>query len=150
MGTRGAPSLANIFMAMFETTHLPGHHLQPFLRKHYLDDVLVIWQHRTDELNEWIEYLNNCHPTIKFTVEHLTEVLSFLDVNIHINQDMGRIWTDLYSKPTDSHNYLHYQSTHPAHCKKGLPFSQFLRVRHICSWEEDFCKHSLTLKYHFL
>ena len=42
MGTRVAPSLANIFMAIFEATHLPGHHRQPFLWKRYLDDVLVI------------------------------------------------------------------------------------------------------------
>ena len=58
--------------------------------------------------------------------------------------------TTLYSKPTDSHNYLLYNSSHPQHCKNGLPFSQFLRVRRICSSLEDFDSRALTLAHHFI
>ena len=80
-------------------------------------------------------------------VEHSTEAISFLNVNIHIDQFRGRIWIDLYSKLTDSHDYLHYESTLPDQCRKGLPVSQILRVECICGWEVDSCTRSLSLKY---
>ena len=31
------------------------------------------------------------------------------------------IWTNLYCKTTDSHNYLHYSSAHPLHVKRNPP-----------------------------
>ena len=37
------------------------------------------------------------------------------------------------SKPTDRNNYLPFDSAHPYHCKSGLPYSQFLQIRRICS-----------------
>ena len=42
------------------------------------------------------------------------------------------------SEPTDRNNYLPFESAHPYHCKKGLPYSQFLRIRRICSKPFDF------------
>ena len=37
--------------------------------------------------------------------------------------------TSVYYKPTDSHIYLLYPSSHPSHVKNSIPFSQFLRLR---------------------
>ena len=80
------------------------------------------------KLEEFIEYLNKCHPSIKFTAEISDSEVNFLDTMVHLDPD-GSLWTDLYSKPTDSHNYLRFESSHPRHCMQGLPYSQFLRVR---------------------
>ena len=44
--------------------------------------------------------------------------------------------TDLYVKPTDSHQYLQSSLCHPFHCKKGIPYSQALRLNSIC-WEAN-------------
>ena len=41
-------------------------------------------------------------------------------------------------KPTDSHQYLHSSSCHPYHCKKGIPYSQALRLNRICSDPNSF------------
>ena len=43
--------------------------------------------------------------------------------------------TDLYTKPTDKHQYLHLlvSSCHPQHIKRAIPFSRALRLRRICS-----------------
>ena len=68
---------------------------------------------------------------------------------VHLDPD-GSVWTDLYSKPTDSHNYHRFESSHPRHCMQGLPYSQFLRVRWICSREEDFVRHCENLRTHFI
>ena len=41
-------------------------------------------------------------------------------------------------KPTDSHSYLLHSSSHPAHVKNSIPYSQFLRLRRLYSDDTDF------------
>ena len=57
--------------------------------------------------------------------------INFLDITVSLIR--GKINTDLYVKPKDSHQYLHSSSCHPYHCKKGIPYSQALRLNRICS-----------------
>ena len=47
---------------------------------------------------------------------------------------------------TDSHQYLHYQSSHPLQIKTSIPYSQALRASRICSSEKDFKTHVSHLK----
>ena len=61
--------------------------------------------------------------------------VNFLDTTVHLDPDRST-WTDLYSNPTGSHNYLRFESSPPRHCMQDLPYSQFLRVRRICTREE--------------
>ena len=49
-----------------------------------------------------------------------------------------RLITDLFTKPTDTHQLLHRTSCHPGHTKKGIPYSQALRIRRICSEDRFF------------
>ena len=51
---------------------------------------------------------------------------NFLDVTVSLIE--GVIETDLYVKPTDSRQYLQSSSCHPFYCKKGIPYSQALRL----------------------
>ena len=41
--------------------------------------------------------------------------------------------TDLYIKPTDTHQCLHASSCHFSYCKKSIPFCQALRFNRFCS-----------------
>ena len=100
-------------------------------------------------MKAFIQYLNNCYPSIKFTAEISDSEVNFLDTTVHLDPD-GSIWTDLYSKHTDSHIYLRFESSHPRHCMQGIPYSQFLRVRRICTREEDFIRHCENLRTHFI
>ncbi len=150
MGTRVAPSLANIFMSEFEEKFVYTYELQPVLFKRYIDDCIFLWTHGDDELTKFIDHLNTCHPTIKFTTEISTESVNFLDTTISMNSDDDVLETSVYFKPTDSHDYLYYTSAHPPHTKRSLPYSQFLRLRRICTHDADFIKSSITLCMHFL
>ena len=47
-----------------------------------------------------------------------------------------------YYKPTDSLSYMLYLSSHPSHVKNSIPFSQFLRLRRLCSDDSDFSEKS--------
>ena len=44
--------------------------------------------------------------------------INFLDVVVRINGD--KFETDLYSKPTDCHQFLEFNSAHPIHIKKSF------------------------------
>ena len=70
--------------------------------------------------------------------------MNFLDVQV-IKQD-NRLITDLFTKPTDTHQLLHRASCHPNHTKKGIPYSQALRIRRICSEEQFFLDRVADLK----
>ena len=148
MGTKVAPSFANTFMGQFEETHIYTHPIKPLLWLRYIDDIFAIFHEDEDTVNLFVSEINTCHHSIKFTSEISKESVNFLDTTVHLSPT-GEIHTDLYSKPTDSHNYLRYDSAHPHHLKKGIPYSQFLRVRRICTNIVDFDRHAQTLSYHF-
>ena len=44
----------------------------------------------------------------------------------------------MHYKPKNSHSYLLYSSSHPSHVKNSIPYSQFLRLRRLCSEDSDF------------
>ena len=74
--------------------------------------------------------------------------VTFLDTAVIL--DGRRVYTDLYTKPMDTHQYLSPASCHPRHCTSSIPYSQSLRIRRICSREEDYRKRTGELKSHLL
>ena len=127
IGTRMAPSYANIFMDRLERQLISQAAIKPHTWWRFIDDIFIIWTAGEDSLKCFIEYLNNAHRTIKFTSKWSCSEIEFLDVRA-IN-DSGKLETDVFIKPTDSHQYLHNTSCHPNACKKGIPFAQALRLR---------------------
>ena len=57
MGTRAAPSIANIFMDDFETKLLSNYHLKALIWKRFIDDIFMVWTHGPNELNSFINYI---------------------------------------------------------------------------------------------
>ena len=55
----------------------------------------------------------------------------------------------MHYKPTDSHSYLLHSSSHPSHVKNSNPFSQFLRLRRLCSDDSDFSNKSEEMCHFF-
>ena len=76
-------------------------------------------------------------------------MINFLDITI-TKELGGQICTNLYCKPTDSHNYLLYSSEHPRHLLNGIPYSQFVRIKRLCTKPEDFWLNALMLITHFI
>ena len=148
MGTKVAPSFANTFMGWFEDIYVYTYHKQPHIWVRFIDDIFVIWLGSEVELHQFVEYLNNCLPSIKFEAEISTTSVNFLDVTVSITEN-GDIKTGLYTKPTDAHNYLSYQSCHPPTCKDSIPYSQFLRLRRICSDSTDLIVEAKKMSSHF-
>lgn len=142
MGTRCAPTVANIFMGHIEKKILDlSTHSSLIYKgfwKRFIDDIILVWTGTEEELQEFIQFINSLHPTIKFTANYNFQTRSapFLDTNITITG--GTISTDLYRKPTHSPQYLLPSSTHPPHCVRNIPYSLAYRIRRICSEEDTF------------
>ena len=150
MGTKAAPGFANCFMGDFEEQYVYPHSTQPLKYLRFLDDIFLIWQHGRESLEAFVQHMNTRMPSIKFTMEASESQVNFLDTTVRINKTTNKIETDLYCKPTDSHNYLLYNSAHPKNCKQSIPYSQFLRIRRICSLTTDYDRHIVTLSSHFI
>ena len=129
MGTKLVPSFANLFMGHFEDKFVYSYPLQPFIWKRFIDDIIF--------------------ETIKFTLETSCLKINFLDITITKESD-SHLSTNLYCKPTDSHNYLPYSSEHPCHLLNGIPYSQFVRIKRLCTKPEDFRLNALMLITHFI
>ena len=141
MGTKMAPNYANIFMGSLEQKLLNAWPTKPVLWLRYIDDIFCIYPDTEMEAQRFVHYLNDQHPTIKFTAEISSDTVHFLDVKVTRSPD-NHLHTDLYRKPTDVYRYLHYKSFHPRHHKRAIPYSQFVRVRRICTAKKDYFRHS--------
>ena len=139
MGTGAAPNYAHLFMDRFETKALENYPLKPMSWLRFIDDIFMIWTHGEDQLMSFITYLNGINPSVKFTHEHSHQSVNFLDNSLHIDEN-HRIYTTQYKKSTDIHLYLHNTSSHHEPCKSKGPYGQYLRLRCICSKDEDFSK----------
>ena len=68
------------------------------------------------------------------TISHTS--LAFLDIKVSV--EGNGLCTSVHYKPTDFHSYLLYPSSHPSHVKNSMLYSQFLRLRHLCSKDSNF------------
>ena len=137
-----------LFMAELEEEILWKAEFKLYLWWRDIDDTFFLWEHGEEKLKSFIDNINKMHPTIKFTADWSKTSINFLDVTVSIAE--GVIETDLYVKPTDSHQYLLSSSCHPFYCKKGIPYSQALRLNRICSNNEFFDKRCNDLEKYLL
>ena len=87
-----------------------------------------------------------CHGRYFFWEINETPI-PFLDLRLSITEN--KITTSSHYKPTNTHNYLHYKSSHPPPCKNAIPYSQFVRLRRICSDQEDYNTKSNEMASYF-
>ena len=139
MGTKFAPPYACIFMDKLETDFLQGETLKPWCWMRYIDDIFFVWTHGKESLDVFFEHLNKVHSNIKFTFETSLDNVNFLDIKVSLKDQ--QFTTNLFCKPTDCHQFLHYDSCHPEHTKKSTVYSQGLRIRKICSQEDEFLQN---------
>ncbi|XP_033729648.1 uncharacterized protein LOC117318802 [Pecten maximus] len=148
MGTKMAPSYANVFMGHLETRLLIEAPSKPLSWFRFIDDIEIKWTAGRESLEEFVRFANEFHRTIKFTADISDEKNTFLDTcSTLVN---GEIHTDLYSKPTDTHRYLRPSSCHPPHTTRSIPYSQILRIRRIVSDDDDFRRRCVELRSHLL
>lgn len=115
--------------------------------KRFLDDVWVLWRGSVDQLKTFFNYLNNCSDFLKFTMDFDSSRISFLD--LWIIHENNTLYTDIFIKPTARNSLLRAASCHPLPLKNSLPYSQFCRVKRICSRQFNFDKNMTEMKKKF-
>ena len=135
-------------MAELEEEILRKAEFKQYLWWRCINDIFFLWEHGEEKLKSFIDNINKMHPTIKFTADWSKTSTNFFDVTVSIAE--GVIETDLYVKPTDSHQYLLSYSYHPFYCKKGTPYRQVLRLHRTCSNNEFFDKRCNDLEKYLL
>lgn len=94
--------------------------------KRFLDDCFIYWTKSLDDLQNFHKILNSLHDSLQFTIEISEKELPYLDILV-IKEGM-KITTDLFYKKTDSHQYLIFDSCHPSHTKRNIPFNMARRI----------------------
>ena len=139
MGTKVAPTYATLVLGYLEhilynkIEEKYGNEVKVYLQnnwKRFLDDCFVIQNSMFNSCDLHRE-VNDLHPDIKFTINESNTEMPFLDILVKKEDD--RVTTDIYSKPTDTHNYLNFKSCHPKHTKLNIPFNLASRIITIVS-----------------
>jgi hypothetical protein len=134
MGTIIAPTYATLVLGYLEETLYErmktkyNNEFSIYLRlnwKRFLDDCFLILPKEIDT-SDFLNELNNLHQSIQFTYNESESAMAFLD--ILVLKSGNNICTDLYCKPTDTHNYLDFRSCHPKHTKVNIPFNLASRI----------------------
>ncbi|CAJ0952199.1 unnamed protein product [Ranitomeya imitator] len=122
MGANMSPAYANIYMDNFEQSYVYTNALFQQYSKcwlRFIDDIFCLWVGTPEDLLFFTEVLNSIRSELQFTLNwHMTQIF-FLDTLV-IKNDKGTLSTDIFTKPTDTNNLLHYTSCHPSSTKKQL------------------------------
>ena len=145
MGTKCAPTYASLFMGLFEQTHIMPK-IKDFILIYvrYIDDIFFIWKGTEQELLDFLGKVNEIHPTIKFDYHFSKTSTNFCDTKISLLG--GKLSTAVFTKPTDRKAYVHSKSYHPRASKEAIAYGQALRLRRICTEDNDFWEAAERLK----
>ena len=153
MGTKMAPSYANLFMDRFERSFLANEPIQPLLWKRYIDDILCIWPGTREELDSFLDRLNNAHPTLRFTWSISDSRVEFLDLNIFKGPRFNNtncLDLSTHFKKTNTFQYLHYSSSHPRSIFRGLVKGEAIRFLRSNTHAPTFTATKKSLRHHLL
>ena len=139
MGSRVAPPIAITFMHTVESLILSSPCDQPVLYLRYIDDILGVWTHGAEALDEYYKFINSFHPSLKFSLERTdTSQISsvpFLDTRITVTPT-GQYSTELYFKPMASPIIIHFTSAQPIQVKLAVLNSELTRAKRTGSNDE--------------
>ncbi|OCU00192.1 hypothetical protein XELAEV_18005966mg [Xenopus laevis] len=151
MGSRFAPSYANLFMGYWERINI-----SPYLQlgenlitsRRYIDDCLLIWKGTEELLNIFIQTLNCNKYNLRFTHELSKESVNFLDLNIYTVENSLR--THLYRRETDCNGFIPYNSGHHRKWLNNIPRGQFGNIKRNCSSIKDYQQNCDILEKDFI
>lgn len=152
MGTKMAPSYANLFMAVLETNFLNLAPVKPLFWKRFIDDVLCVWDGSQVQLDSFLSALNDFHDTIKFTYSCSTTEATFLDLHLYKGDRFlaeGVLDVEPHFKKTNSFQYVHFSSSHPRAVFKAVVKGEMIRLLRATSSESIYKSVQKKMRSHF-
>ena len=154
MGTKCAVKCANLVVAYIEEkmfillpTVYPRDFVEHFIRSYlrFLDDLFMKWLKGFD-IEKLYRIFDELDPALKFIFSEMARNANYLDIAVLIKENIMQ--TSVYHKPTDSFNYLHYESCHPRHTRDNIAVSLAKRIIRITSDEVKQYEHLSDLRSH--
>ena len=110
MGSPISMLIANLFMEQFKVKTLSSANI-PHLWPRHMNDTFIIQEAKHSQ--QFLQHINSQDPNIQFTVEELNQkgALPFLDTLVSPGPNSTFI-TAIYRKPTQTNQYLHWDSNH--------------------------------------
>ena len=142
MGSKCGPSIANVFVLIYETIFLTIH--RPIYYKRFIDDIFIIVDENFD-----IYILISSFGSLKLNV--VTDFsVNFLDLWISICKITRSLKFKMYIKPTNTFCYVPTSSNHPSSIFLAIPKSVLLRPRRICSYFSDFLYYARLILFQLI
>ena len=111
VGSPLGPTIANFFLANLENRILKNKNQHsPKLYLRYVGDVFAVFANNNVCLS-FLNVLNNQHKNIKFTLQHSSDFICFLNVKIEINYNSLGTYT--WRKPTNTRLLLNFNAFCP-------------------------------------
>ncbi|CAM4849124.1 unnamed protein product, partial [Rotaria magnacalcarata] len=132
-GGMGSPltlTIANCYMFFFERDIVKRINNSNGLYVRYIDDIFITINWPTQHLSKQIDRWNKFDVNIKLKAQ-VGYTTNFLDLKIENKK--GELFTEVYHKPSYEPYYLPFNSIHPAHMKRNIPFEMLIRVIKYCS-----------------
>uniref|UniRef100_A0A8C5R686 Reverse transcriptase domain-containing protein n=1 Tax=Leptobrachium leishanense TaxID=445787 RepID=A0A8C5R686_9ANUR len=152
MGTKFAPSYANLYMAGWENRFMCGSRgwarENVLAYRRYIDDLFFVWRGGEDSLRIFLEELDNTEWGIKLTNHWSPEMIHFLDLEIYREGDA--IKSKTFFKEVDTNTYIDQTSCHHPLWLKAVPKGKFIHLRRNCTDTEIFKTQANTLKKDFI
>ena len=136
MGQCFAPSVANLYLFLWENQLSNLFNKFPIIWYRYIDDIFCIWESSIDNLHLFINFINNLDANIQVTFNYNITNVVYLDLIVY--KSNNKLNYKVYFKDTNSHTILNPTSNHPKHIFKGVVYSQIRRWASLCSNRNDF------------
>ena len=138
MGSPLGPVLANVFMGFHENNWILNYSndKKPLYYARYVDDIFCLFHDEKDS-EMFLNYLNDQHNNIKFTIEKETEGrLSFLDTKIDKTQGV-KPSISVFRKSTFTGLMINFLSYNPFSYKISVVKSMIHRIYSLCNTEKN-------------
>ena len=143
MGSPLGPLMANAIMCSLEEKLSKSNKLPNFYNR-YVDDTLTK-QRNLESAESFLSTLNNCHPSLSFTMEvEVDGKIPFIGMDV--TKKDGQLETKVYIKPTNTGLLLHYQSHVDKRYKRSLITTMLDRSYRLSSSWQHFSNECERLK----
>ncbi|CAF4858223.1 unnamed protein product [Rotaria socialis] len=145
-GAMGSPltlTISNCYMYFFERQIVNQIRNSGGLYFRYIDDIFITINWPARHLLKQIERWNKFDENINLSA-NIGSAVNFLDLNME-NKN-GQLITMVYQKPSYEPYYLPFNSIHPLHMKKNIPFAMLLRAFRYCSTFETYLNEREKLR----
>ena len=134
MGSECTQVLADVYMRKWETEIKEQQEREGEIYLRFRDDIFLTTRKSKEEMNLYLTELGKKDKNIGLTFE-TGQYVDYLDVRTSVETPNFR--TKVYRKLAAQPYILPFNSAHPPHIMKNIPFSGLLRAVRICSHKED-------------